>query len=250
MGGIATYADLADRHILVTGGGSGIGASLVEHFAAQGARVSFLDIAVDSSKALSAKHDNVAFERADLTDIPAVHEAIATLREKFGPVGGVVNNAAHDERHALEGVTVEYWDARMAVNLRHQFFVTQAVADDLKADGNGTIVNMGSTSWMLGQGGMAAYTAAKSAVLGLTRSLARDLGPYGVRANSIAPGWIMTERQREKWVTPEALSDTLDRQCLKRELKPEDIAGLALFLSSRASAGCTAQDFVCDGGIV
>ena len=246
----ATYPDLKDRHVLVTGGGSGIGAALVEHFAAQGAHVGFLDIAVEASEALAASHDNVAFERADLTDIPAVRDAIGRLRERWGPVGALVNNAAHDERHALEDVTVEYWDGRMAVNLRHQFFVAQAVADDLKADGAGTIVNMGSTSWMLGQGGMAAYTAAKSAVLGLTRSLARDLGPSGVRANSIAPGWIMTERQREKWVTPDALEETIERQCLKRELNPDDVAGLVLFLSSRASGGCTAQSFVCDGGIV
>ena len=170
-------------------------------------------------------------------------------------MGAVVNNAAHDERHRLEDVTVEYWDGRMAVNLRHQFFVTQAVAEDLKADGasgggGGTIVNMGSTSWMLGQGGMAAYTAAKSAVLGLTRSLARDLGPFGVRANSVAPGWIMTERQRELWVTSEKLAETLERQCLKRELVSADVAGTVLFLSSRASSGATAQQFVVDGGMV
>ena len=248
---LARYADLDGRYVLVTGGGSGIGASLVEHFAGQGVNVGFLDIAVEESEALGERlGDNVAFERADLTDIEAVRAAIARLRERFGPVGAVVNNAAHDERHELEDVTVEYWDGRMAVNLRHQFFVTQAVAADLKADGAGTIVNMGSTSWMLGQGGMAAYTAAKSAVLGLTRSLARDLGPFGVRANSIAPGWIMTERQREKWVTPDKLEETLDRQCLKRELEPDDVAGLVLFLSSKASGGCTAQDFVCDGGIV
>ena len=246
----ARYPDLEGRHVLVTGGGSGIGASIVEHFARQGARVGFLDIAEEPSRALAERlGEAVRFELADLTDIEATRAAIARLRES-GPFGGVVNNAAHDQRHALEDVTVDYWDARMAVNLRHQFFVSQAVAEDLKKDGAGTIVNMGSTSWMLGQGGMAAYTAAKSAVLGLTRSLARDLGPFGVRANSIAPGWIMTERQREKWVTPEALADTLERQCLKRELEPADVARTVLFLTSGASAGCTAQDFIVDGGMV
>ena len=246
---IARYEDLQDRHILVTGGGSGIGASLVEHFAAQDARVSFLDIAEEASEAL-AERTGAAFELADLTDIEATRAAIARLRERNGAFGGVVNNAAHDERHEWRDVTPDYWDRALDVNLRHQFFVSQAVADDLIADGNGTIVNMGSTSWMLGHGRMAAYTAAKAAVLGLTRSLARDLGSHGVRANSVAPGWIMTERQREMWVTPEALEETLGRQCLKRELEPADVAGLVLFLSSRASSGCTAQDFVVDGGIV
>lgn len=246
----AIYSDLKDRHVLVTGGGSGIGAALVEAFAAQEARVSFIDIAEEPSRALVERLGaDVAFEAADLTDIPATRAAIARLRER-GPVGALVNNAAHDERHALEDVTVEYWDGRMNVNLRHQFFVAQAVADDLRGDGAGTIVNMGSTSWMLGQGGMAAYTAAKSAVLGLTRSLARDLGPHGVRANSVAPGWIMTERQRELWVTPEKLAETLDRQCLPRELVPADIAGMVLFLSSAASSGATAQQFIVDGGMV
>ena len=249
------YGDLEGRHVLVTGGASGIGASIVEHFAEQGSLVSFLDIAAEAGEALAERlGENVAFERADLTDIEAVRAAIARLRGR-GPFGGVVNNAAHDERHRLEDVTVEYWDGRMAVNLRHQFFVSQAVAEDLKADRErggpgGTIVNMGSVSWMLAQGGMAAYTAAKSGVLGLTRSLARDLGPFGVRANTVVPGWIMTERQRELWVTPEALAETISRQCIKRELEPADVSGLVLFLSSNASSGCTAQSFVADGGTV
>ena len=243
------YPDLARRAVLVTGGGSGIGASIVEHLREEGARVGFVDIAVDASEAV-AERTGALFERADLTDVAATRTAIARLRERVGTWGGVVNNAGHDDRHALEDVTPDYWDGRMAVNLRHQFFVTQAVAEDLKAAGNGAIVNLGSISWRLANGDMPAYTAAKSAVLGLTRALARDLGPFGVRANSVSPGWIMTERQRALWVQEGDMEETIARQCLKRELVPADVARLVLFLLSDASAGCTAQEFIVDGGMV
>ena len=246
----AIYPDLRDRTVVVTGGGSGIGASIVEHFADQAAKVGFLDIADEPSQALAARFENVAYERADLTDIEALRAAITRIRERFGPVTVLVNNAAHDQRHAWDEVTPEYWDARMNVNLRHQFFAAQAVVDDMKAAGGGAIVNMGSTSWMIGEGGMVAYTAAKSAVLGLTRSLARDLGPFGIRVNSIAPGWIMTERQRELWVTPEKLEVQMQRQCIKRELVPADIARMVLFLCSENAGACTNQDFVVDGGLL
>ena len=246
----AIYPDLRERTVVVTGGGSGIGASIVEHFADQAAKVGFLDIADEPSQALAARFENVAYERADLTDIEALRAAITRIRERFGPVTVLVNNAAHDQRHAWDEVTPEYWDARMNVNLRHQFFAAQAVVDDMKAAGGGAIVNMGSTSWMIGEGGMVAYTAAKSAVLGLTRSLARDLGPFGIRVNSIAPGWIMTERQRELWVTPEKLEVQMQRQCIKRELVPADIARMVLFLCSENAGACTNQDFVVDGGLL
>lgn len=247
----ATYPDLDGKVVLVTGGGSGIGASIVEHFAEQGAKVGFLDIADEPSEALADKlGGNVAFEHADLTEIDALREGVRRIERRFGTITALVNNAAHDERHAWDEVTPAYWDGRMAVNLRHQFFAAQAVAPGMREAGGGAIVNMGSTSWMLGQGGMAAYTAAKSAVLGLSRSLARDLGPHDIRVNSVSPGWIMTERQREHWVTPETLERTLENQCLKRELVPADVARVVLFLCSEAAGACTNQDFIVDGGMI
>ena len=147
-------------------------------------------------------------------------------------------------------MTPEYWDNRVAVNLRHQFFAAQAVLPDMKAAGGGAIVNFGSVSWMVGQGGMAAYTACKSAVLGLTRSLARDFGPDNIRVNAIAPGWIMTRRQKELWLTPEGERELMDRQCLKRQLVPDEIARVTLFLASEEASACTNQHYVVDGGWV
>jgi NAD(P)-dependent dehydrogenase (short-subunit alcohol dehydrogenase family) len=162
----------------------------------------------------------------------------------------LVNNAAHDERHSIEAVTPEYWDDRFAVNLRHQFFAAQAVVPGMAAAGGGSIINMGSTSWMVGQGGMPAYLSAKAAVAGLTRALARDLGPKNIRVNSVVPGWIMTERQIALWLTPEGEQELLRRQCLKRKLKPEDVARMVLFLASDDSDACTSQAFIVDGGWV
>ncbi|MEM1318066.1 MAG: SDR family oxidoreductase [Pseudomonadota bacterium] len=246
---IATYPSLKGRTVLITGGGSGIGEQIVRRFAEQGSRVGFLDIAEEPSKALAAElGDNVIFQHCDITDIDALRASIATVADHFGPITVLVNNAAHDERHKLEDVTPEYWDGRIAVNLKHQFFAAQAVAPGMKEAGGGSIINMGSTSWMVGQGGMAAYTASKSAVLGLTRSLARDLGPYNIRANSIAPGWIMTERQETLWLTPEGEKELMERQCLKRKLVPDDIARPVLFFASDESGACTNQSYVVDGG--
>jgi NAD(P)-dependent dehydrogenase (short-subunit alcohol dehydrogenase family) len=165
-------------------------------------------------------------------------------------VGVLVNNAAHDERHRMEDVTEAYWDQRIAVNLKHQFFCAQAVIEDMKAARAGSIVNFGSVSWMVGQGGMAAYTAAKSAVLGLTRSLARDFGPYNIRCNAIAPGWIMTQRQIDLWLTPEGERELMQRQCIKRKLVPADIAKFTVFLASEEAGACTNQHYVVDGGWV
>lgn len=250
----AIYPDLAGRHVLVTGGGSGIGAAIVAAFAAQGSKVSFLDIADGPSRALAAELSGqgraVGYHHADLTDIPALRGAVAAARARFGPITVLVNNAAHDERHPTETVTPEFWDDRFAVNLKHQFFAAQAVLPDMKAAGGGSIVNFGSVSWMIGQGGMAAYTAAKSAVLGLTRSLARDFGPDNIRVNAIAPGWIMTERQIAKWLTPEGEEELMRRQCLKRKLVPDDIARFTVFLASDEAGACTNQHYVVDGGWV
>ncbi len=249
---VATYPSLAGKTVVVSGGGSGIGASIVEHFARQGCRVGFLDIADEPSNALQHELNDdgleVHYVKCNVTDIPALQSAIGEIRSTFGPVGVLINNAAHDQRHKLEDVTSDYWDDRIAINIKHQFFASQAVVDDMKKLGGGSIVNMGSTSWMIGQGGMACYTASKSAVLGLTRSLARDLGEFNIRVNSLAPGWIMTERQLENWVTPEGEKQIFERQCLKRKLMPEDIARPLLFLASDEAGACTNQSFIVDGG--
>jgi D-xylose 1-dehydrogenase len=248
----AIYPDLADTSVLVTGGGSGIGAAIVTAFARQRSRVAFIDIqdgpSRELAKALAAEGLTAEFIRADLTDIPALRAAIATARAKHGPIAALINNAAHDERHPAEEVTPEYFDGRIAVNLKHAFFAAQAVLPDMKAAGRGSIVNFSSVSWMAGMGGMPVYTAAKSAMLGLTRSLARDYGPHGIRVNAIAPGWIRTERQEKLWITPEGERTMLTAQCLKRWLMPDEVARFALFLASDESSACTAQHYVVDGG--
>jgi D-xylose 1-dehydrogenase len=249
---VATYSDLAGKVVLVTGGGSGIGEAIVRRFAQQNSKVAFIDIKESQALAdeLGGKGGTVRFEKADLTDIGALRAAIERIREAFGPVQILVNNAAHDERHPTPDVTPEYWDDRIAVNVKHQFFAAQAVLPDMQVAGEGVIINFGSVSWMVGQGGMAAYTAAKSAVLGLTRSLARDYGPHNIRVNAIAPGWIMTQRQLEKWLTPEGEAELMQRQCLKRKLLPDEIAKFTVFLASEEASACTNQQYVVDGGWV
>ena len=251
---IATYPSLRGKTVLVTGGGSGIGAAITRRFAEQGSRVGFLDIAAEPSEKLGAELREaghaVHFVHVDLKDIEALRRAVREVRETFGPIRVLINNAAHDERHPTEEVTPEFFDDRIAVNLRHQFFAAQAVLPDMKANGGGSIVNFGSVSWMVGQGGMAVYTAAKSAVLGLTRSLARDYGPFNVRVNAIAPGWIMTERQLTKWMNPEGEKELMARQCLKRKLQPDEIARATLFFASDEASACTNQQYVVDGGWV
>ena len=249
----AIYPSLKGRTVLVTGGGSGIGESIVRHFVAQGSKVGFLDINEAASKALVeelAPTGTLHFEHCDLRDIAALRAALAGVRAALGPITVLINNAAHDQRHKLEDVTPEYWDERYQVNIRHQFFAAQAVVEDMKAAGGGSIVNMGSTSWMVGQGGMPAYTSAKSAVLGLTRGLARDLGPFNIRVCSVVPGWIMTQRQIDLWLTPEAERDLMAKQCLKRKLFPDDIARVVQFFASDEASACTNQAYVVDGGWV
>lgn len=251
----ASYPSLEGRVVFVTGGGSGIGASIVEHLCAQRARVAFVDIAREASEALVAAIkarglEAPAFIPCDVRDIVALRSAIASTRARLGPIRVLVNNAAHDERHSIESVTPEYWDERFAVNLRHQFFAAQAVVPEMAAAGGGSIINFGSTSWLVGQGGMPAYLSAKAAVAGLTRALARDLGRMNIRVNAIVPGWIMTERQIKLWLTPEGEQELLRRQCLKRKLLPEDVARVVLFFAADDSAACTNQSYVVDGGWV
>jgi D-xylose 1-dehydrogenase len=248
----ATYPSLAGRVVFVTGGGSGIGASIVEGFARQQAKVAFVDIDETSSRRVQSTVAGTGaasyFEPCDVRDIAALRRAIENARLALGPITILVNNAARDDRHVSEEVTPEYWDERFAVNLKHQFFAAQAVLPDMKMAGNGAIINLGSSSWMVGQGGMVAYTACKSAVLGLTRSLARDFGTYNIRVNAVAPGWILTERQRKLWLTEASRAELMKSQCLKRELAGDDIARVVLFLASDDAGAITSQHYVVDGG--
>ncbi|HEY2131413.1 MAG TPA: SDR family oxidoreductase [Acetobacteraceae bacterium] len=249
----AIYPSLRDRAVLITGGATGIGACLVTHFAAQGARVAFVDIQDEAAHALCDQlaaegRTRPLFLHCDLRDITALQSAIADIADKIGPISVLVNNAAHDQRHRWQDVTVEYWEERLQVNLRHQFFAIQAVAPMMQRAGGGSIINFGSISWHLGQGGMPAYTTAKAAIEGLTRSFARDLGEDHIRVNAVIPGWIMTERQRTLWMSPEAEAATLNAQCLKRLLLPEDVARLVLWLAAEDSRMCTNQTWTVDGG--
>ncbi len=255
MTGTAIYPSLKDRVVFVTGGGSGIGAAIVEHFCRQGARVGFVDIDADCAGELvtrmeAAGHHKPLFVACDLRDIEALRAAIGEIRAGLGPITVLINNAANDQRHDIDEVTPEFWDDRIAVNLKHQFFAAQAVYPDMEAAGGGAIVNVGSVSWMIGQGGMPCYTTAKSAVAGLTRALARDLGPKNIRVNCVVPGWIMTQRQIDLWLTPEAEEDLMKSQCLKRKLYPEDIAKAILFFASDDAGAFTNQSYVADGGWV
>ncbi|GAB3765255.1 SDR family oxidoreductase [Ramlibacter monticola] len=252
MSRFARYPSLVDRTVLVTGGATGIGGTLVREFAEQGAKVGFIDIALAPGLALARELEGSRhaplFVEADLTDIAALEQAIAAVRERFGPVTVLLNNAANDQRHKIEDTTPDYWDKAVAVNLKHQFFAARNVAVDMKQEGGGSIVNFGSISWKLKQGGMPAYTTSKAAVQGLTRSLARDFGPFNIRVNTLVPGWVMTEKQLRLWVTDEGRAEIARGQCLQQALMPRHIAHMALFLAADDSAMCTAQDFVVDGG--
>ena len=252
MTAFARYPSLQDRAVLITGGATGIGMTLVEAFAAQGARVGFIDIDVPAAESLvarlaSARHVPV-FVAADLTDIDALDAAIAAVRARIGPIAVLLNNAANDRRHSIDETTSASWDAGIAVNLKHQFFAAKNVAADMKANGGGSIVNFGSVSWKLKQGGMPVYTTSKAAVQGLTRSLARDLGPFAIRVNTLVPGWVMTEKQIRLWLDERGRQDIARGQCINQPLQPEHIAHMALFLAADDSAMCTAQDFIVDGG--
>ena len=252
MSPFACYPSLVDRTVLVTGGASGIGETLVREFAEQGAKVGFIDIAREPGQALArelagSRHVPL-FVEAGLTDTAALEQATAAVRERFGPLTVLLNNAANDQRHKIEDTTPEYWDKAVAVNLKHQFFAARHVFADMKAAGGGSITNFGSASWMLKQGGMPVYTTSKSAVQGLTRSLARDFGPWNIRVNTVVPGWVMTDRQKRLWLDDAGRADIARGQCLAHELLAIHIASMVLFLAADDSAMCSAQDFVVDGG--
>jgi NAD(P)-dependent dehydrogenase (short-subunit alcohol dehydrogenase family) len=251
----AIYPSLKGRVTFITGGASGIGESLVEHFCAQGARVTFVDIAVGPAEALVERikaegHAAPRFIRCDLKQIDQLRAAIDETAKRDGPIRALLSNAGNDDRHRTEDVTVEYWDDRMAVNLRHQFFAAQAVRPYMRDAGGGSIVNFGSITWMVGDGDCPAYVTAKASITGLTRALAREFGPERIRVNCMVPGWIMTERQMTLWLTPEGERQIADRQCLPDRLYPPDIARMALFLAADDSRMCSSQHFIVDGGWV
>ncbi|MFO1039293.1 MAG: SDR family oxidoreductase [Geminicoccaceae bacterium] len=245
----AAYPSLVGRTVLITGGASGIGASLVEHFCRQRARVTFLDLQREAGEALAERLGNgTRFVSCDLRDIAALQAAVATVEAADGPVAVLVNNAANDDRHRIEDVTPAYWDDRIATNLRHQFFAAQAVIPGMKRLGGGSIVNFGSMTWHASEGGYPGYATCKAAVEGLTRSLARDLGPFRIRVNTLIPGWVMTERQMRLWLDAEGEAEIARRQCLKDKVQPADIARMVLFLAADDSRMCTAQNFIVDAG--
>lgn len=247
----ARYPSLIGRTVFVTGGASGIGACLVESFVTQGAQVAFVDIDLDAAAELVERLDNAPlFLPCDIREVDTLRRAVAAAGEQLGDIAVLVNNAASDDRHDWAAVTPDYWDDRMAINLRPQFFAAQAAIPQMRRRGGGAIVNLGSISWKVGLGGLVAYTTAKAAIHGLTRSLARDLGPDNIRVNTILPGAIETERQRRLWTGPEADGQILAAQSLKFRLQPHHVASMALFLAADDSAGCTAQEFTVDGGWV
>ena len=254
----ARYPSLSDRAVLITGGGSGIGAAFTEHFFHQGCRVAFFDIDDGASNALvdrltenriSGLHAPL-YRRCDVTDIESVRARVADVESKLGPIRVLVNNAARDDRKDFFEITPEYWDNLLAVNLRHQFFVTQAVAKGMIAAGGGSVIMMGSISWMRGRAGMAGYTTAKAAINGLTRTLARELGDKNIRVNCIVPGAVVTERQRHLWLKPGDDERFLDLQSLKFRLQPDEVARAALFLASDEARGIAGQNLIVDAGIV
>lgn len=250
MSDIATYPSLKGKTVFVTGGASGIGASIVAGFAAQGAKVGFVDLDAENSAAVKAAHDGVDYEMCDLRDVDALRAAFAALADRLGAPTVLVNNAARDDRHNWQDVTAEYWDERQATNIRHMFFAIQAVAPGMIEAGGGSIINIGSNSWWEAQGGFPAYTTAKSAVHGLTRTMARDLGQHRIRVNTVVPGWIMTDRQKELWVTPEAMERHLTRQCLPDPIDPIYVARTILFLASDEAGACTAGNIMVDAGSI
>lgn len=247
----AIYPSLKGKTVFMTGGASGIGAEIVKAFADQGASVGFLDIDADGAAAMkSATSGTVDYEICDLRDIDALKAGFAALKSRLGPAQVLVNNAARDDRHEWSTVTPDYWDERQATNLRHMFFAIQTVAPDMIAAGGGSIINMGSNSWWEAGGGFPAYATAKAAVHGLTRTMARDLGRDRIRVNTVVPGWIMTERQKQLWATPEALEKQRQRQCLPDLIDPVYVARMVVFLASDDAAMCSANNYMVEAGSI
>ncbi len=250
----ASYPSLVDRTVLVTGGGSGVGAGIVEEFAKQGSLVAFLDINAEAGAATVARCAELdprhlpIFHQVDLVDIEATQAAIEAVIEDFSSITVLVNNAASDDRHTWEEITPDYWDDRLNTNLRHYFFALQAAAPNMIEAQNGSIINIGSSSYMMQEDFFPGYAIAKSGVEGITRTMARTFGPHGVRVNTVLPGWVATERQLTKWWSEEGEAGTLNDQAIKRRIYPREFAQMVLFLAADDGAACTAQQFMVDGG--
>ena len=247
MNEFATYPSLRDQVAFVSGGATGLGAEFVTQLAAQGVRVGFVDIQDEAGRALAEKVGGL-YLHCDVRDVTAVQEAIAVTGERLGPVTVLVNNAANDQRQSVETLSVAEWDEFMEVNLRHHFFATQAVVPMMRSAGRGSVVNMGSISAHIDLMDLPVYITAKAGIEGLTRTLARELGPDGIRVNCVLPGWVMTERQLSNWITPEAEASIQRNQCLPQKLDPADVARLVLWLAADDSRSCTAQKWVIDAG--
>ncbi len=252
---LANYGSLRGKRVFVTGGGSGIGEAIVETYAQQGAIVAFVDIVQEPSLALverirAAGHPAPLFRYCDITDIPALQKTMAELAAEIGDFDILVNNAANDQRHDPADVTLDYWNERIAINQRPMFFTCQAVLAGMREKGGGSIINLSSMSWHAKNGGYPVYATTKAAVIGLTRSLARDFGPFGIRVNTVTPGWVMTQRQIDLWVDDAAEIEIKKAQCLPGKLMPAHVASMILFLGADDSAMCTGQEFIVDAGWV
>jgi NAD(P)-dependent dehydrogenase (short-subunit alcohol dehydrogenase family) len=248
----ASYPSLSDRAVVVTGGASGIGEHIVEHFVRQGSRVAFLDVQDDAAAKvvgrLKATAAALIFRRCDVTDTAALAAAIDEIATRLGTIDVLVNNAGNDTRHSIEEVTPEYWDKCIAINLKQQFFACQAVIPVMKRAGHGSIVNVSSISWLIPGTGLPVYIASKAGVIGLTRTLAHELGPHNIRVNAVLPGATLTERQRKLWFSEEYVAKVLQNQALKRMITPEEVSRLVLFLAADDSSAITNQSYIVDGG--
>ncbi len=253
MPDLPIFPDLKGASVYITGGGSGIGAHLTEGFLRQGAKVAYVQRS-DSEEFAETMAEETGNRplamQCDVTDVARLKETLAEASAAHGPVSILVNNAANDKRHATDEVDEAFWDWSIAINLKAYFFACQAAVPGMRAAGGGSIINFSSISYMMGNAGYPIYTAANSGINGMTRSLAREFGPDKIRVNALAPGWVLTQKQKDLWVTEEGLAAHIDRQCLKEPLEPADIVGGTLFLASSASKAMTGQSLVIDGGVV